>query len=111
MFFFAGEENKTEMTLTEILTNETNQVTTVVVFVIAAVVVIILIFVLAVFIDCRQQKIEDFKAKSLRKRMRRKIERAFPVLPSIGETSQMGDEQTIVNHMEQQATSSHADVV
>lgn len=53
--FVTVNESTTDISLTELLEDESHQVETVVIFVIVVVLVITLIFVLAVFIDCRQQ--------------------------------------------------------
>ncbi|XP_030757590.1 uncharacterized protein LOC115883364 [Sitophilus oryzae] len=94
-----NESTSTNPTITEIIQDETNQVTTVVIFVILSVLVIVLIFLMAIFIDCRQQKIQDEKLKQMRKRVKRKVKRIIPSLPTIGESSQREDEQHIVENM------------
>ncbi|KAL1498241.1 hypothetical protein ABEB36_009072 [Hypothenemus hampei] len=104
-------QTSTNLSLTELIEDESNQVVTVVVFVITVVVIIILIFVLAVFIDCRQQKIQDSKARSIRKRVQRKIQKTVNQLPTIREANRQDDQKTFVNHMEVEPSSSHAYVV
>ncbi|KAF7270345.1 uncharacterized protein LOC143199800 [Rhynchophorus ferrugineus] len=94
------EKSSTSPNIEELIQDENNQVATVVIFVIVSVLVIVLIFLMAIFIDCRQQKIHDAKIKSLRKRARRKIQRVIPKLPTIGESRKKEDEQNIVDHMQ-----------
>ncbi|XP_066247803.1 uncharacterized protein [Euwallacea similis] len=104
-------ESTTNLSLTQIIEDESKQVQTVVIFVISAVLVIILIFMLAVFIDCRQQKINDSNARSLKKRMRRKIQNSLPKLPTIGERSQREDERSIVANIEAEPSTSQNYIV
>ncbi|XP_066146247.1 uncharacterized protein [Euwallacea fornicatus] len=104
-------ESTTNLSLSQIIEDESKQVQTVVIFVISAVLIIILIFVLAVFIDCRQQKINDSNVKSLKKRVRRKIQNSLPKLPTIGERPQRGDERSIVANMEVEPSTSQYYVI
>ncbi|XP_060528704.1 uncharacterized protein LOC132703456 [Cylas formicarius] len=87
----------TTPSLAEFIEDESNNVTTVVIFVVSAVLVIILIFLMAVFIDCRQQKIQDFEAQS-KKKARIKVRRIVPRV--LGIPRRCEDNQTIVDNME-----------
>ncbi|KAJ8918602.1 hypothetical protein NQ315_013107 [Exocentrus adspersus] len=55
--------------LPEIIEEESNQITTVVIFVISAILTITLLFVMAVFIDCRQEKLQRMEKKQKPRRV------------------------------------------
>ncbi|CAG9761008.1 unnamed protein product [Ceutorhynchus assimilis] len=108
---FADFVNETttaaNMSLGEVIEAESHQVMTVVLFVISAVMFIVLIFISAVFMDCRQQRINNTQPRRFQ-RARRRFHRTFPSLPKIGDTARKGDEDAIVENME--PTSSTATV-
>ncbi|KAG5900499.1 hypothetical protein JTB14_010910 [Gonioctena quinquepunctata] len=81
-------------TIPKVIEEESKQITTVVIFVISAVVAITLLFMAAIFIDCRQEKLHKLQAKSKRKpRVLR-----LPI-PRIGHVIRE-DEDTIADNME-----------
>ncbi|XP_074041266.1 uncharacterized protein isoform X2 [Leptinotarsa decemlineata] len=90
-------------TIPEIIDEESKQIATVVVFVISAVLAITLLFIAAVFIDCRQEKLEKLQAKPIK----RKIPKLRLPLPRIG-LPVREDENSIVDRIEYaEPSSSH----
>ncbi|CAH0554902.1 unnamed protein product [Brassicogethes aeneus] len=80
----------------EVLKEETSELGTVIIFVISAVLTITLLFVIAIFIDCRQQKLTNHQLEVKKKRKFLRI----PRLKRIVE-----DEDTLTDAMEQPSTS------
>ncbi|XP_050310508.1 uncharacterized protein LOC126746336 [Anthonomus grandis grandis] len=110
--FYEGldREKSSNESLARALENESQDVTKVIIFVTSAVLVIILIFVMAIFIDCRQQKLESMMTKAARKQ-KKPVRRKFPALPAITEGALRDDRTVIIEHMEEEpvptSSSSH----
>ncbi|KAJ8966132.1 hypothetical protein NQ314_003724 [Rhamnusium bicolor] len=73
MFLFSDEFSTQATNLPKIIEEESNQITTVVIFVISAILTITLLFVIAIFIDCRQEKLQKLQSKKTRKILRLKL--------------------------------------
>ncbi|XP_019866580.2 uncharacterized protein LOC109595616 [Aethina tumida] len=82
--------------LPEILEEETNEIGTVVIFVISAVITIALLFMVAIFIDCRQQKLVDAELEHRKRRIRIRV-------PKLKKPRD--DEDTLTDRMEQPSSS------
>ncbi|XP_018562282.1 uncharacterized protein LOC108904282 [Anoplophora glabripennis] len=100
------DETSTQSTsLPEIIQEETNQITTVVIFVISAVLTITLLFGIAVFIDCRQEKLQKMQTK---KRPRKILKLKLPI--KIGRVTRE-DEATLADKMHCEPSPSNSMVV
>ncbi|KAJ8982134.1 hypothetical protein NQ317_002861 [Molorchus minor] len=90
------DEISTQSTsLPDLIEEESNKITTVVIFVISAVFAITLLFVIAIFIDCRQQKLQKIQSKKPRKILRMQLP-----LGVVGRAVRE-DQERIVDRMEQ----------
>ncbi|CAG9862227.1 unnamed protein product [Phyllotreta striolata] len=74
--------------------SESKQLTTVIVFVISAILAIALLFVIAVFIDCRQEKLQKLNSKV---KPKRKLKLKLP-LPIVGRALRE-DQNSILDKM------------
>ncbi|CAH1115270.1 unnamed protein product [Psylliodes chrysocephalus] len=71
---FIKEETSTPLpTVQDVADSDSKQLTTVIIFVISAILAITLLFVIAIFIDCRQQKLQKLQSKPKRRLLRLKL--------------------------------------
>lgn len=79
----------------EITDMDSKELTTVIIFVISAILAITLLFVIAVFIDCRQQKLQNLQSKAKRKLIKLKL----PVSATVGRAVRE-DQHSILDKIE-----------
>ncbi|KAJ3642197.1 hypothetical protein Zmor_025003 [Zophobas morio] len=92
-------DDSSRSTLAPEITNESNEIATIVIFVVSAILTITLLFVVAIFIDCRHQKL-------VKLHQQRKPKKVLKVkIPGLGARD---DEATIVDKMQEpEPSSSH----